>query len=97
MFNFKKEKNCDSASNPIAQNEIFINFRVTNCDYKLSFLLHFFTTMAKETLQSLFFSSCLVDAEIVLFVESRRVTCVANDERCSIKVHAALIATNEQV
>lgn len=39
----------------------------------------------------------LVDAEVVLFIEARRVTRVANDKRCSIKVHAAFVAANKQV
>lgn len=40
---------------------------------------------------------CLVDAQVVLLVEARRVAGVADDERCTVEVHAALLATDEQV
>lgn len=70
------------------ENEIFINLRVTNfVTTNFFFFLNDFGVM----------QSRLVNAEIVLFVETRRVSRVANDKRSSVEVHATLIATNKQM
>lgn len=41
--------------------------------------------------------SSLIYAEVVLFIEARRVACVANDKRCTVKMHATFIAANKQM
>lgn len=71
-------------------------FGVTNCDYKLSFLLQLQFTLNGDVGKRNA-AVALVDAEVVLFVEARRVARVANDKRCSVEVHAAFFAANEQV